>query len=43
MIPIRWRSFEDYLAELKSHYRKQIVRQEAALTGAGVRRVRLED
>jgi predicted N-acyltransferase len=40
VIPIRWRSFDDYLSALKSHYRKQIMRQEAALTRAGVSRQR---
>jgi predicted N-acyltransferase len=40
VIPIRWRSFDDYLAALKSHYRKQIQRQDAALTRAGVTRQR---
>lgn len=40
VIPIRWRSFDDYLAALKSHYRKQIQRQDAALIRAGVTRQR---
>jgi predicted N-acyltransferase len=40
VIPIRWRSFDDYLSALKGHYRKQILRQEAALTRAGVSRQR---
>lgn len=40
VIPIRWRSFEEYLSALKSHYRKQIQRQEAALTRAGISRRR---
>lgn len=40
VIPIRWRSFDDYLSALKSHYRKQILRQEEALTRAGVSRQR---